>query len=71
MSPVLRTPGSASSGGQIEQKILRRTISGRSLDYRPAGDENRRLCSLWLGLMDRTGVQLESFGDATTRLAGL
>jgi hypothetical protein len=45
--------------------------TGRSLDYLPAGDENRRLCSLWLGLMDRMGVQLDSFGDANTRLAGL
>ncbi len=44
--------------------------TGRSLDYLYAGDENRKLCSLWLGLMDRMGVQLDHFGDADTRLAG-
>lgn len=45
--------------------------TGRVLDYRGAGDENRKLCSLYLGLMDRMGVRLERFGDAETRLAGL
>jgi len=45
--------------------------TGRVLDYRAAGDENRKLCSLYLGLMDRMGVELPRFGDADTRLAGL
>ena len=36
-----------------------------------AGDENRKLCSLYLGIMDRMGVRLNRFGDAETRLAGL
>jgi hypothetical protein len=45
--------------------------TGRVLDYRDRGDENRKLCSLCLSLMDRMGVQLERFGDADTRLAGL
>ena len=45
--------------------------TGRSLDYLPAGDDNRRLCSLWLGIMDRMGVKLDSFGDTNKRLAGL
>jgi hypothetical protein len=45
--------------------------TGRSLDYLNAGDENRRLCSLYLSLMDRMGVKLERFGDAETRLANL
>jgi hypothetical protein len=44
--------------------------TGRALDYLYAGDENRRLCSLYLGIMDRMGVQLPMFGDASTRLAG-
>jgi len=44
--------------------------TGRVLDYQEAGDENRRLCSLYLGLMDRMGVELDSFGDADTRLEG-
>jgi hypothetical protein len=45
--------------------------TGRVLDYQDKGDENRKLCSLYLSLMDRMGVQLARFGDADTRLAGL
>jgi hypothetical protein len=45
--------------------------TGRVLDYAEAGDENRRLCSLHLSLMDRMGVSLPRFGDADTRLADL
>ena len=45
--------------------------TGRSLDYLYAGDENRKLCSLYLGIMDRMGIKLDAFGDATTRLATL
>jgi hypothetical protein len=44
--------------------------TGRVLDYRDAGDEHRRLCSLYLGIMDRMGVKLDRFGDADSRLAG-
>jgi Protein of unknown function (DUF1552) len=51
---------------------LGRTLeTGRSLDYLRAGDENRKLCSLYLGIMDRMGVKLDSFGDASTRLQEL
>jgi hypothetical protein len=45
--------------------------TGRVLDYLDQGDENRRACSLYLSLMDRMGVNLPSFGDATSRLAGI
>jgi hypothetical protein len=45
--------------------------TGRVLDYLHAGDENRKACSLHLSLMDRMGVKLDRFGDATTRLANL
>ena len=45
--------------------------TGRALDYLYAGDENRRLCSLYLSIMDRMGVKLDHFGDAETRLAAL
>jgi hypothetical protein len=45
--------------------------TGRILDYIEKGDENRKACSLHLSLMDRMGVQLDRFGDATTRLEGL
>ena len=45
--------------------------TGRTLDYLNAGDDNRKLCSLYLGLMDRMGVKLDRFGDADSRLVGL
>ncbi len=45
--------------------------TGRVLDYTGAGDDNRKLCSLYLSLMDRMDVKLDEFGDAKTRLAGL
>jgi Protein of unknown function (DUF1552) len=45
--------------------------TGRALDYLDKGNDNRKLCSLYLSLMDRMDVKLDRFGDATTRLAGL
>ena len=45
--------------------------TGRVLDYLNRGDENRKVCSLHLSLMDRMGVKLDRFGDATTRLENL
>jgi len=45
--------------------------TGRVLDFTGKGDADRKLCSLYLSLMDRMGVKLNSFGDAATRLAGL
>jgi Protein of unknown function (DUF1552) len=45
--------------------------TGRVLDYLNAGDENRKMCSLYLGILDRMGVELDQFGDASTRLQGL
>ncbi len=45
--------------------------TGRSLNYLDAGDDNRKLCSLYLGIMDRMGVKLDHFGDADERLADL
>lgn len=45
--------------------------TGRVLDYRDKGDDHRKLCSLYLSLMDRMDVKLERFGDAETRLAVL
>jgi hypothetical protein len=44
--------------------------TGRALDYLNAGDENRKLCSLYLGLLDRMDVRLDHFGDADSRLTG-
>jgi hypothetical protein len=45
--------------------------TGRVLDFKERGDENRKLCSLYLSLMNRMGVKADRFGDATTQLAGL
>ncbi len=45
--------------------------TGRVLDYRGRGDANRKLCSLYLSLMNRMGVRAERFGDAAAPLAGL
>jgi hypothetical protein len=45
--------------------------TGRTLDYVKAGDENRKVCSLYLSLMDRMGINLDRFGDSDTRLEGL
>jgi hypothetical protein len=58
--PVLLAGG---LGGTLE--------TGRVLDFTDRGDENRKLCSLYLSLMDRMNVQLDHFGDAATRLGGL
>jgi hypothetical protein len=46
-------------GGQIK--------TGRILDY--LGKPNRKMCSLYLSLMDKMGVRLDSFGDSRERLA--
>ncbi|MDA1229281.1 MAG: DUF1552 domain-containing protein [Planctomycetota bacterium] len=45
--------------------------TGRVMDYADQGDDNRKLCSLYLSLMHRMGLQAEEFGDATTPLAGI
>jgi hypothetical protein len=45
--------------------------TGRVLDYTGRGDEDRKLCSLHLSLMNRMGVKAKRFGDATEPLAGL
>jgi hypothetical protein len=45
--------------------------TGRTLSYLGQSDENRKMCSLYLSLMDRMGLELERFGDADSRLARL
>ncbi len=42
--------------------------TGRVLDYAGRPDNDRKLCSLYLALMDRMGVKLAHFGDADERL---
>jgi hypothetical protein len=41
--------------------------TGRILDY--LGRPNRKMCSLYLSLLDKAGVRLDRFGDSTQRLA--
>jgi hypothetical protein len=45
--------------------------TGRVLDYAAKGDDNRKLCSLYLSIADHMGVRLDRFGDADAGLAGL
>ena len=47
------------AGGQLK--------TGRVLDY--LGKPNRKMCSLYLSLMDKCGVHLKTFGDSTKRLS--
>ena len=48
-----------SAGGRIE--------GGQNLDY--LGDPNRQMCRLYLSMMEKMGVKLDRFGDATKPLA--
>lgn len=50
-------------GGAIE--------TGRTLDYLAAGDENRKLSSLFLSVIQKMGVKADSFGDSTKPLEGV
>jgi hypothetical protein len=56
--PILTLGG---LGGELQ--------TGRVLNYRDKGDDHRKVCSLYLSLMDKMGVRLEQFGDAHERLA--
>jgi hypothetical protein len=47
------------AGGQIQ--------TGRVLDY--LGKPNRKMCSLYLAMMDKMGLCLDRFGDSKERLA--
>lgn len=58
--PVLTVGG---LGGELR--------TGRVLNYLDKPDADRRLCGLYLGLMNRMGVKANTFGDATAPLAEL
>ena len=45
--------------------------TGRVLDYQDKGNDNRKLCGLYLSILERMGVKLNQFGDATACLNGL
>ena len=44
--------------------------TGRVLDFNKSGDDNRKLCSLYLSLLNRVGIKSNQFGDADQQLAG-
>ena len=45
--------------------------TGRVLDYLNRSDEERKLCSFYLSIMDRRGVFLQTFGDSDIGLKGV
>jgi Protein of unknown function (DUF1552) len=45
--------------------------TGRVLNFRDKGDDQRKLCSFYLSLMHRMGHNADRFGDADTPLADL
>ncbi len=49
-------------GGSIE--------TGRVLDYMKKSDDNRKLCGMYLSIMNRMGLTHKEFGDATSPLEG-
>lgn len=54
--PVILIGG---GGGKIK--------GGRVLDYN--GQDNRQMCRLYLSMLDKVGVKMSTFGDATSALA--
>ena len=46
-----------------------RLRGGRALDY--LDSSNRRMCSLFLDLMDWGGLTVDRFGDSAERLVGI
>jgi hypothetical protein len=47
------------------------TVTPDQVNYRTKGDENRKLCSMYLSVRDKMGVKLDRFGDADARLVGI
>jgi hypothetical protein len=45
--------------------------TGRVLEFDDESDDDRKLCSLYLSVMQRMGLADESFGDAESPLAGV
>jgi hypothetical protein len=46
-----------------------RIAGGRILDYQ--GKPNRKMCSLYLSMLDKMGVHADEFGDSKERLSGI
>ena len=47
------------AGGKLE--------TGRALNY--LDKPNRKMCSLYLSMLDKVGIRLDEFGDSKERLA--
>lgn len=45
--------------------------TGRSLNYLKESEDKRKMCNLYLSLMDRYDIKLKEFGDSETRLERL
>lgn len=45
--------------------------TGRALNYLKDSEDNRKMCSLYLSLMDRFDIKLDQFGDSHTRIERL
>ncbi|MEO8270124.1 MAG: hypothetical protein ABI557_10400, partial [Aureliella sp.] len=45
--------------------------TGRVLDFSDRADDERKLCSLYLTLMQRLGLNDTTFGDATSPLINI
>jgi hypothetical protein len=58
--PVITAGG---LGGTLE--------TGRVLDFTDRTDDGRKLCSMYLSIMNRMGLKSRRFGDADKQLAGL
>lgn len=58
--PVLTVGG---LGGKLK--------TGRVLDYQSRGDQNRKLCGLYVSLLNKMDVKTDRFGDATGPLTGI
>mgnify|MGYP003350209512 CR=1 FL=1 len=43
--------------------------ASRVLDY--LGKPNRKMCSLYLSMLDKCGIHLDAFGDSKERLVGI
>lgn len=53
--------------GKLDGKLA----TGRALDYSDRPESDRKLCSLYLSLMNRLGIETDSFGDSTSPLLDL
>jgi hypothetical protein len=45
--------------------------TGRTLSYLEESEDKRKMCSLYLSILNRMGIQVKKFGDADTPLENL